>query len=209
VSLAGYHPSITEIGTGIFNGVVVDPVLPCGKEYIGARHVLGDVEVVSVGAQSFVLKQEETIQRAEVCIGQIPKEIEPLRLSLRADNDGIPADDPLCSDAVVDLNPWESPEGLPRNGLQGYYPFRFENPLALSPGKYWLVLEMDPSRQPDSSTVWGGSSSDAASCYAPVLSAGALKHYPEGVYLNWTGRQWERVETDGSPLGAFFGVFGE
>ena len=208
-SLAGYHPDITEMGAGIMRGDVVDPALLGGNEYVGARLVLGDDEVISAGAQSFVLKQTATISRVEVCIGQAPVVAELLRLSVRADSDGVPADDPLCADAVLAFSPWESPEGLTASAFQGYYRFSFEKPLALPPGKYWLVLEMDPSRQPDRSKISGGSPSDAASCYAPILSRSAHKHYSQGVYSNWTGRQWERAETDGRPLSAFFGVFGE
>ena len=198
-TLAGYHPATSTIAAGIMCGDTLD------SEFIGARPVGDGSKEASMGVQYFVLPEKAEVSCADLCIYRVPEIQESLRLSLRADVGGVPADAPVTSDAAVDFDPWATPEGLLVYQLQGYYRFAFDGPLSLNPGTYWLVLEMDPARQPASSLRWGDPASP--SCYAPALAVSATKQYPQGRYMTRTGGQWREATLAGRPVSAFFGVF--
>jgi hypothetical protein len=198
-TVAGYHPHLDAIGPILMSGDLIE------SEVVGARVVAAGREVVSAGGQSFTLESPATVGRVEVCIYRIPEIRAPLRLSVRADAQGVPGAAPLVAAAVAAFDPWEHPDQVCSHVLQGYYRFVFDRPLSLAAGAYWLVLEMDPAGQPLSSTRWGDPPS--ASGYALALTVSASEHYPRGCYMTWDGSAWRRVENHGKAVSAFFGVF--
>ncbi|MBI3921494.1 MAG: hypothetical protein HY318_08770 [Armatimonadetes bacterium] len=198
-TLAGYHPDISAVGPVLMSGDLVE------SECIGARTIVAGKEEISAGAQSFTLEEETRISRVEFCIYRIPEIRAPLRLSLRADENGVPADEPIEPGAVAAFDPWDNPEQVGSHMFQGYYQFAFVDSICLGPGRYWLVLEMDPSAQPPSSVRWGDPPS--ASCYAPALTVDAWEHYPQECYMTLNGTEWRQAEKDGKPVIAYFGVF--
>ena len=187
-SLAGYHPA---------NAIAYRDMRADGTTgHIGTVwNVDGKLYPVK-GAQSFVLESKATITRVQLCISNAPAVEEALRLSIRADDKGVPADTPAGPQAVAVFNPWENAEGLTKQ-LQGYYTFTLGEAIDLDAGTWWLVFEMDPSRQPS-----------GRSYYAPLLAASAAERYPNGRYMTGA-KTWKQIRKDDKPVCAFFSVHGE
>jgi len=197
-SLAGYHPAPNQ-------AFLHTDAAGTWEQSIGAPQRVEGAECVSKGAQSFALQSAAQISRVELCFYRSPDVCRPVALSLRPDDGGKPGERPVNANAVAVFNPWDNPEGLSVS-LQGYYTFIFDRPLALDPGAYWLVFEMDPSGQPASSTKYGD---PRPSCYGPLLAVNACERYPHGHYMTWEAHRWRAVEKNGRPVSAFFGVFRE
>ncbi len=197
-TIEGYHPHVSAIGMVIMSGDLIEDQL------IGGLVDAGGKEAVTMGAQSFVLDKESVVSGAEICIYRFPQIKAAMKMSIHADNNGAPGEKPIDPSATASFSPWENPEQVCSMLLQGYYKFNFATPQTLPPGKYWLLMEMDPTGQPKSSTRWGDP--PASSCYAPVLSKNAHEHYPQGSYMTWNGTEWVRAEKDGAGLCGFFGV---
>lgn len=199
-TLAGYHP---DAGKAFLDaqeeGTIYQP--------IGARRIVNGKEMVSRGAQSFVLKEKTTIRRVDLCVMITPDVEEPIRLAIRRDQKGLPAEEPLNADASAAFNPWKTPEELTPMLLNGYYAFRFDRPLHLQPGTYWLVFEMDPRRQPEVSMKHWAKDPTHPSCYAILLAASAYEHYPKGRYVSWQGSGWQATDGGNKAWNAFFGVW--
>jgi hypothetical protein len=201
-SLAGYHPEAQKAHVDARYGGTT-------KQPIGDRTFIKGTELVSRGAQAFVLDKEAIIERVDICVSSTPDVREPLRLSVRGDKNGLPADKPVDAGAIASFDPLETPEGLSSLALNGYYRLTFTKPLILAAGSYWLVFEMDPSEQPQQSQVSMPTDSQPlpSSCYRILLASTAHKEYPRGRYLAWTDEGWEEVKQLGQELAAFFGVF--
>ena len=199
-SLAGYHPDARKAYLDADRDETT-------RQPIGAP-VQARVETPSRGAQSFVLKEKQDIERVELCVSSAPDVREPLRASLRRDRDGLPEGEAVNADAIAVFDPWETPEGLSPGSMTGYYRFTFAKSPTLESGVYWIVFEMDPARQPRRQSQEHLSGAPGPwSCYGILLASSARELYPAGRYLAWETEGWKEVTKHGQALGAFFGVF--
>lgn len=148
------------------------------------------------GAQSFVLEAKAAVKRVQLLVCGTPEAEEPMRMSIRADADGIPAEAPVTPEAVASFNPWQQTEGITLR-RQGYFTFDLNEPAVLDPGTWWLVFEMDPSGQPS-----------AGHYYAPLLGIQARERYPKGRYMTGA-KEWKEIKHKDQPVCAFFSVFGD
>ncbi len=197
--VAGYHPHPAAISRELTAGTATDVSFCSLSSYSGNA-------VQPLGAQLFALPHRFRLSRVDMCIYRVPEIQERLHVDLRADHEGLPATALLAPEATAFVDPWEEAESL-NTSLQGYYQFVFPETCHVGPGAVWMVLWMDSSRQPAASVRYGDP--PAPSCFAPVLSTTAAKHYAQGSFWVWNGRTWQRSTRDGQPVNTFFGVFGE
>ena len=201
-SLAGYHPDPKKA----YLDAYLDERL---RQPVGAPEMIGDKQVTTKGAQSFVLEDSNTMEQVDLCVCSTPDVQTPMRLSVHEDAGGVPAETPVHAAAVTAFDPWVDTEGLSPATLSGYYRFRFEPPLALGKGTYWLVFDMDPSGQPRESDGYADTGKPEPSCYGILLASTAVAQYPQGRYLSREKGKWQEITRLGKPLAAFFGVFDE